>query len=950
MNGEGAGFEGHPNRVSQRQTSSEADPSVSIPAVAPHTSHESFLPKRIGRYCIKRVIASGGMGTVYEATQDEPRRTIALKVMKLGIASRSALRRFEYESQTLARLNHPNIAQIYEAGTHRDEFGIVPYFAMEYIPDARPITQFAADKQLGTRDRMRLFAQVCETVHHGHQKGVIHRDLKPSNILVGADEQVKVIDFGVARGTDPSVTTSQTSVGELVGTLQYMSPEQSEPGPHDIDTRSDVYALGVVFYELLTGQLPYDVQRVAMYEATRLIRERQATKPGRLNRKLRGDVEAIVLKALEKERERRYQSAADFARDIEAYLDNEPIAAHPPSRIYQFRTLVRRNKAAFGSLAALFALLVSGATLSTSQYLQAESARQEAEISRVAAESGRSASEKSRDDAGSVVRFLSDMLASIGAGAKDREVTVRAILDEAAETVGEKFTNRPLIEADLRHVIGLSYYSLGHYGVAELHHTAAAAIRRRELGAQHPQTLSSINHLANSLRVQGKFATSGDMLRENYEITRRVRGEEHTDTLRSMRSLAAALGAQGQHAEAEELLRKALDIQRRDLGEEHPETLRTMNSLAVGLRLQGRNAEAEQLQRRTIDIRRRVLGEQHPETLRSMNILAAALDEQGRHEEAEKLKRKTLAGRRHVLGAEHPETLQSMNSLAVAFYEQGRPAEAERLYRETLESQQRILGETHPQTLQSVNNLAVALSDQGRYAEAEALYRKTLNIQRRVLSDEHPDTLPLMTNLGVVIERQGRYEEAEALFRETLEVARRVVGKDHIHTLATMHNLAETLSLSGEFDEAEALFRATLAAVRRVLGNRHPTVASPLIGLAEVLLKMDEPHAACVLMDEALEIRLGALSHSHPEVAIARSAKADCLTVLGRYAEAEPLALLGYERLKAANGAAGRETIRALARIVQLYEAWGKHSEAAPYAALLATFDDSKSGRDDMRN
>ncbi len=335
------------------------------------------LPDRIGRYHIKRVIASGGMGTVYEATQDNPRRVVAVKVMKQGIASKSALRRFEYEGQILGRLRHPGIAQIYEAGTHDDGHGAVPYFAMEYIPNAKPITKFAEEKKLGTRQRMELFAKVCDAIHHGHQKGIIHRDLKPSNILVDSTGQVKIIDFGVARSTDSdmAVTTLQTDVGQLIGTLQYMSPEQCEADPHDIDIRSDVYALGVVLYELLSGKLPYDVSRSKIFDGTRMIREQHPAKLSTLDRTLRGDVETIALKALEKERERRYQSAADFGHDIQRYLTGEAITARRASIVYQLRLFARRNKGVVTALAAVFVVLVTGVIVSTSLYLRAEYAR-----------------------------------------------------------------------------------------------------------------------------------------------------------------------------------------------------------------------------------------------------------------------------------------------------------------------------------------------------------------------------------------------------------------------------------------------------------------------------------------------------------------------------------------------------------------------------------------------
>ncbi len=329
---------------------------------ASHPPPTQSLPERIGRYHIKRVIASGGMGTVYEAVQENPRRVVAVKVMKEGIASRSALRRFEYESQILARLRHSGIAQIFEAGTHDNPAvpgAAVPYFAMEYIPSAKPITKYAEEKRLGTRQRMELFAKVCDAVHHGHQKGIIHRDLKPSNILIDSTGQVKIIDFGVARSTDSdmAITTLQTDVGQLIGTLQYMSPEQCEADPHDIDIRSDVYALGVVFYQLLCGLLPYDLTQAAIHQATRIIREQQPTRLSVVDRTLRGDVETIALKALEKDRDRRYQSAADFGQDIQRYLLNQPIQARPPSMVYQLRKFARRRRVPLATAAVVLLAL-----------------------------------------------------------------------------------------------------------------------------------------------------------------------------------------------------------------------------------------------------------------------------------------------------------------------------------------------------------------------------------------------------------------------------------------------------------------------------------------------------------------------------------------------------------------------------------------------------------------
>jgi len=318
-----------------------------LPDSSAHVSSHPLLGKTIGRFHIKGVIAEGGMGTVFEAVQEQPRRTVALKVMKSGIASRSALRRFEYEAQTLGRLRHAGIAQIYEAGTHRDPTGEVPYFAMEYVPGAKTILEFSAARKLGVRERLAIFVGVCHAVHHAHQKAVIHRDLKPSNILIDPNGQPKVIDFGVARATDSdlALTTFQTELGQLVGTACYMSPEQCAGDAHVLDTRSDVYSLGVVLCELLCGQLPYEFPSTSILQITKTIIETPPRRLSSINRVLGGDVEVIVQKALEKEPGRRYQSTLELAQDIERYLSGDPILARPASLGRQLWSFGARHKA-----------------------------------------------------------------------------------------------------------------------------------------------------------------------------------------------------------------------------------------------------------------------------------------------------------------------------------------------------------------------------------------------------------------------------------------------------------------------------------------------------------------------------------------------------------------------------------------------------------------------------
>ena len=727
-----------------------ASPSSPISPTETLRDAPTRAPKRIGHYHVKRVLAAGGMGTVYEATQEKPRRVVAIKLMKQGIASRSALRRFEYESQILARLRHPGIAQIYEAGTHRDDSGTVPFFAMEYIPNALPITKYAADKKLSTREKLELFAKVCDAVHHGHQKGIIHRDLKPSNILVDSTGQPRIIDFGVARGTDSdmAVTTLQTDIGQLVGTLQYMSPEQCLADPHDLDTRSDVYALGVVLYELLSGKLPYTVSSTRIYDGARVIREEQPTKLTTVDKTLRGDVETIVLKALEKDRERRYRSAADFGDDINRYVAGEAIVARPPSMMYQFRVLVRRNKPVFAAIAAVFVVLLGGVIISTSLYVHAKDQ-----------------AAKARTTLG----FLEGMFHSADT-AQGGTVDIELLLDEAAREIDAgEFAEQPEIEASVRRTIGSMYSGLSLYDTAARHLRNAADLHRRVLGEEHPDTLRWDSEYANVLRRAGNYEDAERILRRVYPIQARVVGTEHEHTLRTGYGLATVLQRLGKVQEAEALIRPTLDSQRRVLGREHLHTLHSRHRLASLLALQGRLAEAEEMQKQALDVQRQVFGDEHRDTLYGMNNLGVTLIAQGKLAEAESVFRSGLEIGRRRFGERHRTTLYMLDNLAVVLRRLGRLDEAESRSRESLELFLDVFGERHKGSLEAMTNMAVLHREQGRLPESEELFRRVLELRREVLGQEHPQTLGSLSSLTQVLLKQGKPDEARPYAAELIQ-------------------------------------------------------------------------------------------------------------------------------------------------------------------------------------
>jgi eukaryotic-like serine/threonine-protein kinase len=774
-----------PEAASALDVDPACEDSASDNAENPFATHtiaggESAPGTVIGPYHLIHPIGQGGMGEVWLAEQKQPvRRRVAIKLIKAGMDTREVVARFESERRALALMEHPNIAKVFEAGATPQGR---PYFVMEYVTGI-PITEYCDKHRMTLRERLELFVQVCEGVQHAHQKAIIHRDLKPTNILVGevgGKPVPRIIDFGVAKATSQPLTadTLFTRAGAIVGTPGYMSPEQADSTGVDVDTRTDVYSLGVVLYELLVGALPLEFHKLNFDETLRRLREEEAPRPSTklrtlgeqsgitaekrgsdpptLARQLRGDLDAIALKALEKERSRRYATPSELAADIGRYLRHEPVLAHPAGGAYRARKYIRRHRMGVAVAAGLVAVLVSFGVAQTLQLRRTMSERDRAN--------------RERDRATRVTAFMTGMFkVSDPSAARGNSITAREILDKASKEIDTGLSKDPELQAQMMQTMGDVYDNLGLYPQVQSLLTRAVDIRRRVLGPQNPDTLTSMSSLGRNLMKEGRYAEAEKLDGETLDIQRRVLGSEHPDTLMSMDNLANALAGEGRYAEAEKLDRETLDIQHRVLGLEHPNTVRSTSNLAAILDYEGRYAEAEKLLRETLDIERRVLGPEHPNTLGSMVNLAGVLTDEGRYAEAEKLDREALDIQRRILGPEHPDTLRSKLYLASVLTREGRYAEAEKLLRETLDTQRRILGPEHPDTLSSMSNLAYALYYEGRYTEAEKLLRETLDIQRRVLGPERPDTAISTYQLACILARKGNGGQALSLLREAVD-------------------------------------------------------------------------------------------------------------------------------------------------------------------------------------
>ncbi len=897
----------------------DAGAAVGSSALAGFQPAPEQVPERIGDFRIIGKIGQGGMGVVYEAEQDHPRRRIALKVIRPGVASGQVLRRFKLEAQVLGRLQHPGIASVYEAGTAQVETagGLAveqPYFAMEFVR-GKPLNEHIEVTPLGTRQRLELFAKVCDAIQHAHQKGVIHRDLKPSNILVDESGQPKILDFGVARLTDADVqvTTLQTDVGQLIGTIPYMSPEQIAGDSRELDTRSDVYALGVVCYQLLTGRLPYDLQGKTIPEAARAIADEEPTPLSSVKRVFRGDLDTIVAKALEKDKNRRYQSASDLAADVRRYLSDQPISARPATTVYQLRKFARRNKALVGGVLVAFVALLIGIVGTTSQAIRATHERDRAQDAETLAqqrfeqaEDSRRLAEQSRSEAVAALAkattetaratsfrdFLVRMLEQINPDvALGRDVALlRAVLDEAADDIQTELAEYPDVQASIHHVIGTVYRSLSVYDQAEQHLQAAYNLRVKHLGESNPETLASLGGLAEVQWNQGRLDDAERLYEQLIASYRETLGDTHRDTLVARYSLAGVLKDSGRVDQAEQELRDIVEVMQIHLSEQDDALLDAMNGLAVLALERGRLAEAEQLLRTLVQRWTDSQGPRHPKRLRALRNLATIVKERGDLAQAEELTREALELGREVFGEDHHDTIQTKINLASLLRERGQLDEAETLAREALEQANRVLGSEHPDTLKAISHVGIILRLAGKFDQAQTYLEDAVTLSEKLHGPHDRRTLNSLSSLAGLLYEQRKLVEAETIMRQVVDGLREVHGEGSSQTVAAMNNLGLLLVELGKLEEAEE----TLQTVIRLTDQAAPP--------------------------------------GHWFRWAVRLSYGECLVKMERFEEAEQLLLECFQKLSDTLGSEHHRTRGAAEKLVTLYEAWGRPEEAAKYA------------------
>lgn len=856
------------------------------------------LPKTIGRYRIIRKLGEGGMGVVYEAEQENPQRKVAVKVVKGGrMIDQSQVRMFQREVDTLARLSHPDIGGIFESGCTEDG---LHFFAMELIY-GKTLDVYLNDRTAPLdaaeiRFRLTLFHKIADAVHYAHQRGVIHRDLKPSNIIVaeagGTRENsgslaglpviqlpgIKILDFGLARITEGDIDNASmaTEVGVIKGTLAYMSPEQAVGRSEEIDVRTDVYALGIILFEMLSGQRPYDVSQRSLPDAIRVIAETRPQSLRAANAKLASldaDIETIVQKALEKEVERRYDSAAELSGDVVRYLTSQPILARPPSTIYQLRKLVSRHRVPAALVGLMLGLLVVFAVGMSFLYTRASTAEHKAT--------------REAKTATQALKFMTGMFEGVDPShALGNVITAREVLDRGAKQVKEELAAEPEIRSSLMVTMGQVYGSLGLDSVAKPLLDEALARRRELFGEADERTLESAAALAKNLLQLGDFLKATTLMESSLSPFDGKKGAKSQIELAARTTLADCYRNLGRREDAKRVYLETLSEQRTTLGNEDSDTLRTITNLSIVYADKGEYPEAEKLNQEVLAVQVAKHGQDHPETLAAKVDLSLLYSEQGRFDDARKLLQETIESCTRVAGPEHRDTLIALGNYSVLLQSEGKFDDAMKVNDQVLAIQTRTLGPRHPATLLTKNNRVALLQAKEQYAEADALVRELYEEVSQVLGPDHTTTLLLANNKAMSEFHLGRYEEAERQLKALYETYLRLYGNDSPWTANVHENYANALYRLGRIDEVLTILRDVLDVRTRALGESHTATSRTRSNLAVVLKSQGKFEESQKILESELKLQLALSGPDHVDVSRVRLNLASALSGQKKYDDA----------------------------------------------------------------